>query len=200
MANILTKSAFQPIFGNPEPDVPAHAGIVRSRRGCRGQGSHAPYSKLKLSAKSQYLFYRTATDSKNFVSLISYQVQVIGIPVRQKADFTHGQSFCGIPCVGRPPFVTETLAEGTAGSQKAARPLRARTAGSCAGLSSPRPLLSQTSSFFRKGAPVVPKRFRECIGNPIYTTTNELYSLPSLLISSTIWRSLAFEGFLKPLM
>ena len=118
MAIILIKSAFQPIFGNPEPDVPAHAGIVRSRRGCKGQGSHSPHSKLKLSAKSQYLFYRTATDSKNFVSLISYQVQVIGIPVRQKADFTHGQSFCGIPCVGRPPFVTETLAEGTAGSQR----------------------------------------------------------------------------------
>ena len=39
-------------------------------------------------------------------------------PVRQKADFTHGQSFCGIPCARRPPFVTKTLAEGTAGQER----------------------------------------------------------------------------------
>ena len=39
-------------------------------------------------------------------------------PVRQKAGFTHGQSFCGIPCVGRPPFVTKTLADATADQER----------------------------------------------------------------------------------
>ena len=110
MANILTKSAFQPIFGNPEPDVPAHAGIVRSRRGCRGQGSHAPYSKLKLSAKSQYLFYRTATDSKKKLRIFDKlsgtshrhsrasegrfhaRPVILRHPVRRKAAFCHGNT------------------------------------------------------------------------------------------------------------